>query len=271
MNYQKQFEDNLRYQAMELARIGNVSISRMESAEASLRRTGAEYVKALVDGDMKQVKDMLSRQLQSFTGGGSSKELPSVPTWRVSRLNPLLRQELDRRMAASASLIKINREQMIKDTIQRFTGWATSEPNIDRLVSPPRHVVTTNKQENDFTVRRVRIDQTQKLRANVADIAAKELRAIAFTWRGRDDSRERETHRKRNGKIYLMRDSWAVKDGLVKVSGVDGWGDEFDDGPPGIPVFCRCHAQYIFDLEDLPSAALTEKGREYLENKKAGR
>lgn len=269
MRAKQQFEAAIRYQAAELIRIGQVSPSRMADVDANLRRLGDEYVKALAADDIEQVKSMLSQQLRAFVGGGSKKELPSVPAWRVSRLNPIFRAELDRRLAASASLIKINRQKMIADTIQRFTGWATSASNIGALISPPREVLTTNKAASDFTVRRVRIDQQQKLRANVAELAAKEMRAIAFEWKGLADHREREAHRARNGKIYLIRDSWAAKKGLVKVSGVDGWNDEFDDGMPGIPVFCRCHAKYIFDLEDLPSAAVTEKGREYMRNQNA--
>lgn len=263
MKARKEFEDALKRWSDELIRIGSVSPSRMAMAEANLRRLGELYAQAQTEEDVRRLKAQMDDVFMRWTKANSRKEMPTIPTWRVSRLKPVLREELDRRIAASASLIKLNRGKMITECIQRFSGWATSESDVAKLITPPRAVLTLNKQDNDFLIRRVRIDQTQKLRANIAEIAAHEMGAIAFEWEGQDDHRERMSHRKRNGKTFLIRDSWAHKQGLIKPAADVAWND-FDDGPPGIPVFCRCHARYIFDLDDLPDACLTDKGRDYI-------
>ena len=58
-------------------------------------------------------------------GGLVNKE---VSKYDIDRLKPKLRSELDRRIMASANLIKYNREQSITDVLRRFEGWATSIP-----------------------------------------------------------------------------------------------------------------------------------------------
>lgn len=53
---------------------------------------------------------------------------PGASRFTLERVKPKLRAELDRRIMASAQLIKLNREQMVARTLQRFQGWATSIP-----------------------------------------------------------------------------------------------------------------------------------------------
>lgn len=261
------FKDALYDHAEALIRIGKANPSRMEEILANLRRLGNEWADELAFQDVRQMRAELRQTFNAFCAGGYKREMPTIKPYRIDRIKPIIRAELDRRIASSASLIKINRQNMIAESIQRFAGWSTGD--IASKVSPPREVVSTDKKASDFTVRRVRIDQRQKLRANIADITAKETGAIAFYWRGKMDERERPLHKKRNGKLYLLTDTWATKQGLIKAS-KDAPRAEFaeskDDGMPGIPIFCRCHAEYVFDLDELPESALTEKGRAKIDN-----
>ena len=256
------FKDALYDHAEALIRIGKANPSRMDEILANLRRLGNEWADELAFQDVRQMQTELRQTFSAFCAGGYKRELPTIKPYRIDRIKPILRAELDRRIASSASLIKINRQNMIAESIQRFAGWSTGD--IASQVTPPREVVTSDKKASDFTVRRVRIDQRQKLRANIADITAKETGAIAFYWRGKMDDRERPLHKKRNGKLYLLTDTWATKQGLVKASNDAPWAEfseSKDDGPPGVPIYCRCHAEYVFDLDELPPSALTEKGR----------
>jgi hypothetical protein len=270
MNSRQRFEAALQQHAADLIRIGEANPSRMDTVTANLRRLGGEYADMLAAVDERTMRQEMRRSFQSFTGGGYKREFPTVKAYRIERLSPVLRAELDRRIASAASLIKINRQNMINETIQRFVGWSTGD--IAGQVTPPREVTRPDQQASDCTVRRVRIDQKQKLRANIADISANELGAIAFYWRGSHDDRERELHKDRNDKLYLIKDSWADKQALVNVRGAEGWNTftrTKDDGMPGMPIFCRCHAEYVFNLDELPAAAVSVKGREFMENQKA--
>ena len=60
--------------------------------------------------------------------GGILKQHPGVSRFTLDQVAPRLRAELDRRIMASADLIKRNREKAIAETLQRFSGWATSIP-----------------------------------------------------------------------------------------------------------------------------------------------
>src|SRR6266403_300071 len=60
--------------------------------------------------------------------GGAARYHPGIARFTLQRISPLLRAELDRRILASANLIKLNRQQAIAKTLQRFQGWSTSIP-----------------------------------------------------------------------------------------------------------------------------------------------
>ena len=46
----------------------------------------------------------------------------------------------------------------------------------------------------------------------------------------------------------------------------DGYTDEMTK--PGEEVFCRCYVTYLYDLADLPSDMLTQKGKNQVERAK---
>ena len=56
------------------------------------------------------------------------KNHPGISRYSLEHIKPTLRADLDRRIMASAQLIKLNRQQSIAKTLQRFSGWATSIP-----------------------------------------------------------------------------------------------------------------------------------------------
>jgi hypothetical protein len=69
-------------------------------------------------------------------------------------------------------------------------------------------------------------------------------------------------HKERDGKVYLLRESWAAERGLVK-PGDAGYYDEVT--AVGEEVYCRCWVTYLYALRRLPADMLTAKGREELE------
>src|SRR6185312_4824144 len=198
---------------------------------------------------------------------------PGIARFTIERIKPQLRAELDRRIMASANLIKMNREQAIAKTIQRFSGWATSIPAGGSEAVEKREVKTHIRKslaQLPYDERRVLIDQSHKLRASLSDIIAVDGGAVALVWRShwRTPGYDyREDHRERDGKVYTLRGNWAIERGLMK-AGPAGYYDDIT--AVGSEIFCRCYATYLYALRDLPAEMLTRKGRDALDSATRG-
>jgi hypothetical protein len=236
----------------------------LESWVASLKSHLLAEIKSpeQIEKDVRVSLGLLFDSL--ITKGGVVKKMPGVSKFTLNNIRVDLRQELNRRILASANLIKLNREAQIDNTLRRFQGWATSIPPGGARSVDKRNIkmdIAKGVKRLSFEERRVQIDQGAKLSSSIHDIVAKQGGAIAVKWHshfrqiGYD---YREDHKKRDGKIYLMRDSWAKSKGLVK-PGEAGYIDEvtfFNEEP-----FCRCSGKYIFNIEDIPEDMLTAKGK----------
>lgn len=205
------------------------------------------------------------------------KRHPGISRFTINYLEPKLRTELDRRIFASADLIKINRKKAIDTTLSRFSGWASSIPSADTIAltgiqgtmrETAAHIQKTAEQM-DYEARRVMIDQNRKLIANIDNVIATSNNAIAAEWHShwrRPGYDYREDHKERDKLFYLIRGNWAQKNGYVK-AGPAGYLDEITQ--PGEEVFCQCYVTYIYNLRSIPDDMLTRKGRKFLESMKA--
>lgn len=199
--------------------------------------------------------------------GGILKMHVGISRFTVDQLKPRLRAELDRRIMASAQLIKLNREQSIAKTLQRFSGWSTSVPaGGSRVVDKPEVKDDLKKalRSLPYEERRVAIDQGHKLLSAINDIIATDGGAIAGEWHShfRQPGYDyRPDHKERDSKFYLLRGNWAQEKGLVKPVPA-GYTDNITQ--PGEEPFCRCNYRYIYSLRALPDEMLTAKGRESL-------
>lgn len=200
--------------------------------------------------------------------GGVLRDQPVDGPKRVTldKIKPELRKELDKRIMASAELIKLNREQAIERTIQRFSGWVSSIPpsgvsEIDK--NAQKQALRQSVTDLNFISRRVAIDQGNKLSSNVKYLLAVQGGVIAFKWHSnwrRPGYDFRKDHKERDEVIYLLRDSWAEKSGLIKP--VNGYYDEITAA--GEEVYCSCEAIPIYAPQKLPDEYLTEKGKREL-------
>lgn len=190
-----------------------------------------------------------------------------ISRFTLERLKPSLRAELDRRIVASASLIRLNRSKSIEQTIQRFAGWATSIPIggsgvVDKIAIKTE--VRKPLSQLPYEERRVLIDQGHKLAASINDIVAEGGNAIAAEWFShwrQKNYRFRKDHKERDGKFYAIRGSWAIEKGLLNKG--EGYTDEITK--PGEEIFCRCEYRYVYSLRDLPPEMLTVKGKNALD------
>jgi hypothetical protein len=216
----------------------------------------------------RALNDTLRSVYRSKIDGSEILRLhPGIARFTLERVKPRLHAELERRIMASANLIKLNRVSAIEKTIQRFSGWATSVPPGGTDAAKKVEVKATVRKavaSLPFEERRVLIDQSNKLVSNLSQILATDGGAIAGQWHSRWRQRNydyREDHKERDGRIYIVRGNWALERGLMKVDG-----HEYTDDitAPGEEIFCRCSMRWLYSLRSLPGELITQKGRDEL-------
>lgn len=216
----------------------------------------------------RNLKDVLERVYRRTVDGPKLIRIhPGISRYTIDRIRPKLRAELDRRIMASANLITLNRDASIERTLQRFAGWATSIPIGGSDVTKKheeRRRIRRGIAGLPFEERRVIVDQATKLAAAINDIVATDGGAIAAVWHHVKEGggyQARPEHEARDGEMFVIRDCWALKDGLIKLAGRK-YTDQIEQ--PAEFVFCRCWYEYLYALSDLPAEMLTAKGREML-------
>lgn len=226
------------------------------AAEAELLPAGE--VEAEVRGALEAIYERMVNQ------GNILQQHPGVSRFTLERVKPELRAELNRRIMASANLIKLNREEAVERTLRQFSGWASSVPAGGTPRPVRREAARQTRRELTklgFQVRRVSVDQGHKFLASLSDVVAKDSGAIAAIWHRHYTRSPRHSHKQRDGKVYLIRNSWAHQQGLVRPAGHE-YTDEIE--APGDLVFCRCTYEYLVGFRKLPSEMLTDRGREKL-------
>lgn len=194
--------------------------------------------------------------------------VPGVSRYTLAMIKPRLRAELDRRILASADLIKLHRREAVEKTLQRFSGWSTSiPPGGDGAINKRevRASVAKSVAQFKFEQRRVAIDQGHKLIANMSNLVAVDNGAIAAEWNShwrQAGYNYRKDHKERDGKFYAVRGSWAIDQGLINKGA--GYLDEITQ--PAQEPFCRCFARYVMSPRRLPDSMLTAKGRAWISN-----
>lgn len=259
--------DVLRLAIAEFAETGFVSKDRLELWLTRLRAALERELGSLsaIDASVRQTLGASFSRL--IERGGVARYVPGVSRYTLEMVNPQLRAELDRRIMASADLIKLHRGEAVDRTVRRLSGWATSIPPggaAEANRRETRSAIVRDVVKYRFERRRVDIDQSHKLIANVSHIVAVDGGAIAGIWHdhGEHDKsyNARKEHLARAGKYYVVRGSWAHKEGLINKG--DGFLDEFE-GAGQLPL-CRCWVQYITSPRRLPDSMLTKKGREWI-------
>lgn len=223
----------------------------------------AEMVpEAMLDEQLRRV--LTSTYERLVEKGGVLQRHEGIARYTIDRIRPDLRAELDRRIMASANLIKLNREEAINNTLRRFQGWATSIPAGGTDAANKRETrqdVRKALASLPYAERRVLIDQGHKLSSAISDIVAQDQGAIGARWRSHYRQRGyayREEHKERDGIVYAVRASWAVQNRLIKAGPQEYYEDHEKAGQL---IFCRCWIDWVYTLRDMPADMLTEKGK----------
>jgi len=265
------FDETLAAAVNDLTENGFTSAERVIFWTNQLRRSAADAMKPV-----HEAEDALRRALGAIykrlvERGQIARWHPGIGRFTLQRVAPYLRAELDKRILAATQLIKLNRAQAIDKTLQRFSGWSTSIPTGGTEAADKRDVkkdIAKSLKELPFQERRLHIDQGHKLTAAINETVAKGGGAIACIWRSNFRQANydyREDHKERDGKVYLIRGSWAQEQGLVK-PGFAGYFDEITS--PGEEIFCKCYVVYVYTLRGLPEDMLTAKGKAALAARK---
>lgn len=239
--------------------------------EAALRHFIAEHV--LVE----QLRKVFSTTFTKLIDKAQITRVhPGMPRFTIDKVRPQLHAELNRRIAASQSLIKLNREEAVRKAVQRFEGWATSIPMggssaVEKV--PVKVDIKKSLAQLPFEERRVLIDQGHKFTNELSNIIAVDGGAIAAKWHShyRQAGYDyREDHKERDygvtDKVYTIRGNWAIVRGLMR-PGAAGYTDDITK--PGEEVFCRCKYEYVYALRDLPDDMITQRGVDELERARA--
>ena len=192
---------------------------------------------------------------------------PEIAKSTLAKIRPELRRVLSDRIAASALLIRLNREEAIASTVRRFAGWASSLPPTPQVGTPAREVRASIRKglaAASFQERRLLIDQGHKLNANINATIAEGGGAIAAIWISHYSQHNydfRESHKdldlESHKRPFLIRNSWAHKAGLLSTVNAT-FTDELEY-QPGQQPYCRCYFLYIYSLSKLPKDMLTRK------------
>lgn len=254
------FSEVLRKAIADFEAHGFDNEERLEHWRRQLESAAVGHTTITSENLRRTLRSVYSAQV---TNGGLLR-VHNIPAWKLSQLAPKLQAELERRLMASAQLIKLNREEMVARTIRRFSGWATSIPAggskaVDRKETAD--IVKKSLKSLPFEERRVMIDQAAKFKAQLSDMVATGTGAIAAVWRSHYRAAGydyRPDHKERDSQTYIIRGNWALENGLMKPAG-HKYTDE--QTMPAEEVFCQCRYKYIFNLRDLPDEMLTDKGR----------
>ena len=234
----------------------------------------------------KEVRSKLKNEYNQFIKKGAFRAAPALQKYKIEDLKPDFKKELESRINVSLSYITTQDKNTIEEIKNRLMNFASiPHPNKDLkeleydfwndvLPEKAKKNYKSNKWQN-MIIR----DQQHKLTSNMTYITAMKNNAIGFIWKNRKDIRVvgnpsglypsgnkiHNDHWKREGKLYLFRDSAALKKGLIKKTKDVQYADEIEDGLPGIPINCRCTMRLIYRLYEIPAEyknIITEKGKE---------
>ena len=207
----------------------------------------------------RRIGRTLSNAFYRAIGAGRiAKKHGGVHRWSIERLEPKLKDELQRRIFASQELVEGDKRIALERIQNRFLGLATAGANPGEAQAAASAIGKAAR-DAKASARMVAVDQTKKMVTAMDEVIAEDGGSIGGVWNAMWDieRKHRPEHAARHGKFYVRRASWADSQGLLKHP--NGYMDQED--MPGTLINCRCEYDYIYDLADVPDEFLTVKGR----------
>jgi hypothetical protein len=225
--------------------------------------------------DNLNIEQNFSYQIKkTFESEVSNKKLlkrHSVAPYIIAAVLYKLQDERDNRIMTATTLAKINKEKAKETVMQRFAGWASSIPVLPQnrakvnKVKLVRELIKPIAKDLNKQDKLLANDQSRKMLSNIDSIIANEAGAIGYYWHSLFrvpgyKYRIEHKHLDLDGKFIILKDNWALKNGLMKKDG-QLYQDQIEQ--PGELPNCRCSAIYVYKLDEIPLNCLTNKGIEY--------
>lgn len=240
-----------------------------------------------------ELKSKFRKEYLEYKRTGYKRYLHGVKAYTIEDLSPEYRKQVQNAVDNSIALIKTQKKEFIEVVQNRIRNWATIPTPETRGEIPgekkPIETVfnqliksTPSRYDTDEHRDMILRDQSRKLVSAMNSITANSAGAIGFIWHNRRDNRVvgrpgglwpkpsklHGNHWNREGVFYILSDSWAIKRGLLKKTKGIIFDINIPDGIPGTAPDCRCYAEYIFILSDIPKKytdCITKKGHEYMD------
>ncbi len=281
---QSRFRTLLPQALREFAKRGYTSEADLQERVLRLKEW-QQRLRAMLEGELptdEQIRKELAAVVEPFyqcDEADRSSVQPRVTfgaRYTIDRVAPDLRTELDSRIVAivdaGVDRIKVDRLAATEQTLQRFAAWVWSVPRGGAAKIKTREIAKIAKKiakplaQFEYERRCVSGGIGTKLSASVSLVVAMGEGAIAGIWHDRGEYDHgydaRPEHLKRSGKLFLVRDSWAMQEGLVKKAGHQ-YTDEIEQ--VGEFPMCSCFMTWMTSPGALPDDVLTAKGRKWLE------
>jgi hypothetical protein len=276
----------------EKGKLSTATAKQLDRLMSTYRNITEEELRTLINSLEPDLRREYKKAYYQFVNGGYKKTHPGIQGYKIADLKPAYRKEVQNSVDNSLALIKTQNAEFMAQMEARFRNWATipsaemrgDSANPDKIKAYLKNeVLKLPEVKKEMTGHQhfIIVDQTRKLLSNMDAITAKQGGAIAFIWHNRRDGRvvgrpggvypepteKHGDHWEREGKLYLISDSWAISRKMLKKTKEVGYDTDLKDGRPGIPIGCRCWAEYIYAIELIPEKyrdCITEKGMEYM-------
>lgn len=276
----------------EKGKLTTATAKQLDRLMATYRNVTEEELRSLVNSLEPDLRREYKNAYYQYVNGGYKKTNPGIQAYKIQDLKATYRKEVQNSVDNSLALVKTQNAEFMAQMEARFRNWATipsaemrgDSANPDKVKAYLKNeVLKLPDVKKDMTKHQefIVVDQTRKLLSNMDAITAKTGGAFGFIWHNRRDARvvgrpggmypepteKHGDHWEREGKLYLIKDSWAVVRKMLKKTGDVLYDVDLNDGRPGIPIGCRCYAEYLYAIEMIPEKfrdCITEKGMEYM-------
>ena len=199
---------------------------------------------------------------------------PGIDRFTLERIKPQFRRILEDRIRANINLIVLERPASIEISTARFSGWLMSFDGKQAKLPPAdelpvfQNITKPMLDQKSYEHSRRAIDQGHKMIRAIDLTIAEQGGAIAAIWHAHKTTAyftARPDHWKRDGEIYVFKNSDIADKGLVK-KGPNVWLEDIPD-PPALLINCVCYWEFIYSVSTLAKLApdrITQKGRDLL-------
>ena len=279
----------------EKGKLNTATAAQLDRLLATYRSVTNEEIRNLVEGLEPELRREYKKIYYRFINGGYEQYHAGIKGYRIQDMKPYYRKAVEESVNNSIGLIKTQNAEFLLKMQDRFRNWATIPSNDLRGKYDDHEKIAEHLRKNVLKTpeavkevtnwQKVIIrDQAKKLLGSMNRITAENSGAFAFIWHTRKDIKvtgnptglypkgndKHGNHFEREGKLYLLKESFAVKAHLVAKTGDIQYDTELNDGMPSLGISCRCYAEYIYDLENIPKqyqGIITEKGYKRMEGK----